>query len=80
MEHHLGTIKPSGELGAIAKSLRSRLSVVEADTRTMITVGHLDSAEKNLPTVDLLCTVLNCIDVVEGLPYSTLSSLLREKR
>lgn len=46
----------------------------------MITVGHLDSAEKNLPTVDLLCTVLNCIDVVEGLPYSTLSSLLREKR
>ena len=46
----------------------------------MIAVAHLDTAERNLPIIDLLFTVLGSVDTVEGMPYSTLSSSLREKR
>jgi hypothetical protein len=79
MEQHLG-LKISAEIAAIVKWLKSKLHTVESDTKTMIAVGHLDSAEKNLPIIDLLCTVLNHVDTIEGMPFSTLSNSLREKR
>jgi hypothetical protein len=73
-------LKLAAELAVIAKSLKSSLNKVESETKTMIAVGHLDNAERNLPLVDLLSSVLTHVDTIDGTPFSALSSVLREKR
>ena len=80
MEQHLAPLRPSADLAAIAKTLKASLNAVESETKTMIAVAHLDSAERNLPLIELLCNVLGYVDAVEGMPYSTLSASLRERR
>ena len=80
MEQHLAPLKPSVALTGIVKDLRVSLNAAERETRLMIAAACLDAAERNLPVIDLLCNVLEQVDSVEGMIYSTLSSSVRETR